>query len=172
MNKFGGRADLAWDEDSIKADAQVKLASQRLRSEMSKIKELTWQQKLDKEQIPFGHGACQPDGGLWFWKGKLIMSSESKKQNGRGNAIERWAKNFYICSKVNPRSTYLTLAVGEGVLPGKPIYETLYVFHEGKYNVDRIGAPTCHMREKGFTDDEVYDIMRRMLTGAIALEEV
>ena len=56
---------------------------------------LTAQVKLRSEQIPNGKGACQPDGLAWFWDGELIAVFEAKKQQNRGNAIERWYKNNF-----------------------------------------------------------------------------
>ena len=37
-----------------------------------KSKDLTVQKKLNQTQIPGGIGACEPDGGAWFYKGILI----------------------------------------------------------------------------------------------------
>jgi hypothetical protein len=48
---------------------------------------------------------CVPDGGMWFSADRsdttrlLQFVFEAKYQDVEGNAIERWNKNQYICSK-------------------------------------------------------------------------
>jgi hypothetical protein len=68
-----------------------------------------------------GGGACQPDGGLWFYNGALIAAFEAKYQGRGGNAIERWIKNYDVVRKKGPGSTYVTFASGAGTELGAPI---------------------------------------------------
>ena len=66
---------MAWDERSLKLDKQVKTASiavfQRLKK---RYPELQYERALPKHLILDGVGACQPDGGVWFYKGKMLKN--------------------------------------------------------------------------------------------------
>ena len=42
--------------------------------------QLTLQKKLSLRLIPGDKGACEPDGGAWFYNGVLIAVFEGKKQ--------------------------------------------------------------------------------------------
>jgi hypothetical protein len=106
---------VATDARARKLDEQCKHLMQDVYTELKKIyPKLTLQKKLTKAQIPGGIGACAPDGGAWFYRGVLIAVFEGKKQQDRGNAIERWFKNNFICRKVNPEVSYVTFCTGEG----------------------------------------------------------
>ena len=120
---------------------------------------LTSQVKLRLDQIPNGKGACQPDGHLWFWDGELIAVFEAKKQQDRGNAIERWYKNNYICRKISPNVSYVTFAVGEGAYAGGTIGRALSPAHDIGFDVYEPGGNSCFMNKKGFTAEEIESIM-------------
>ncbi len=124
---------------------------------------LRLQKKLTNDQIPGGVGACEPDGAAWFWDGKLIAAFEAKKQQNRGNAIERWYKNNYICRKLNPSMSYVTFVCGEGAVVGGVIHKALAVAHLPGFNVYTPGDNSCWMNPAGFTDEEVERIMLEVL---------
>ena len=100
MKRFNGgiqNGTVATDARARKLDEQCKHQKEDVYAELKKIyPELTLQKKLKKDQIPGGKGACEPDGGAWFYNNVLIAVFEGKKQQDRGNAIERWFKNNYI----------------------------------------------------------------------------
>jgi hypothetical protein len=125
---------------------------------------LTIQRKLTKSQIPYGIGALSPDGYCWFLDGKLVLVVEAKKQNNRGNAIERWYKNNYIARVVNPEVTYLTFASGDGAAENGVIYNTLYIAHEGDYNKVRPRKNSAFLSVDGFTVDTAQAIINETLT--------
>ncbi len=148
----------AGDALSKALDHQCKV----LRQELSKVfPELVMKKKLKKQDIPFGVGACAPDGGLWFKDGKLVVAIEGKKQGDGGNAIERWYKNHYICREINPEVSYITFAVGPGA--NTVIRTTLNIAHEGNFNQYIKGKNSCFISEEGFTIEQMRDIMQQVL---------
>ena len=109
------KGTVATDARARKLDEQCKHQKESVFAELKqKYPELTVQKKLTKEQIPGGIGACEPDGGAWFYNGVLIAVFEGKKQQDAGNAIERWFKNNFICRLINPNVSYVTFCTGEG----------------------------------------------------------
>ncbi len=122
------------------------------------------QKKLKPSQIPGGIGACAPDGSVWFWDGKLIATFEAKKQQNRGNAIERWFKNNFICRAVNPDVSYITFTCGEGAVVGGVIHKTLAVAHPSGFNVYTPKGNSCWMKPEGFTDEEIEAHMMTVIT--------
>ncbi len=133
---------------------------------------LTVQRKLSATQIPNGRGACQPDGYLWFWDGKLICTFEAKKQQDRGNAIERWHKNHTICRLINPEVSYVTYAVGEGAYTDGTIGRALSPVHAGGFNVYVPGGNSTFFSKKGFTPSEIGESMIRIIEERISHEPV
>ena len=162
---------VATDEAASKLDTQCKTISCRvlLALQAKYGKELTLQKKLDKTQIPGGIGACAPDGSLWFWKGTLIAAFEAKKQQNRGNAIERWYKNNFVCRAVNPDMSYVTFACGEGAVVGGVIHKALAIAHIPGFDVYVPGRNSCWMKPEGFSDEEVEAIMMQVLTERICV---
>lgn len=62
----------------------------------------------------------QPDGGLWFKYGDLVLAFEAKKQEARGNADERWDKNYGLCKyHINENVMYVTFLYGSGFEDGE-----------------------------------------------------
>ena len=120
---------------------------------------LTIQTKLRPEQIPNGRGACQPDGFAWFWDGELIAVFEAKKQQDRGNAIERWYKNNYICRRLGPNVSYVTFAIGEGAYESGTIWHALSPAHDSGANVYVPGGNSCFMKTAGWTESEISAFM-------------
>lgn len=165
-------------------DARCREVSQRLCDEyLSSIPGLTFQKKLSFEQMGHSLGACQPDGGLFFYKKTLILALEGKYQNEHGNAIERWYKNHHILrnsKRFKPGIlSYITICTGNGAneptgkivrgrIKGKVIYNTLAdahlnIHHVVEYNQYRAGDNSAYMCPDGVTTDFIYDIMKTAL---------
>ena len=152
------KGQIAGDALAIKQDKLCK----KLRNRLSNINiNVGMKKKLRKDDIPYGEGSCSPDGGLWFKDKTLSVVFEVKKQGEKGNAIERWYKNFYICQKINPDVTYITFATGPGA--SSTMKKTLNIAHEGIFNQYRKGKACCFISEKGFTEKEMFDIMSKVL---------
>ena len=128
-----------------------------------KSKDLTVQKKLNQTQIPGGIGACEPDGGAWFYKGILIAVFEGKKQQNRGNAIERWFKNQYICRSINPQVSYVTFATGGGAKANGTIGKALNIAHLNGFNKYVPGGNSCFMNEDTIDKDEMNGIMHEVI---------
>ena len=128
-----------------------------------KSKDLTVQKKLDQSQIPGGIGACEPDGGAWFYKGILIAVFEGKKQQNRGNAIERWFKNNFICRSINPQVSYVTFATGEGAKADGTIGKALNIAHLNGFNKYVPGGNSCFMNTDTIDKDEMNSIMHEVI---------
>jgi len=177
MAKKGGiqPGTVASSAASKKIDKQVKIASLDLFEELKDvIPGLTYQGKLNKDQIPGGVGACQPDGGIWLLNGKPIVASEAKKQGKGGNAIERWYNNSFILRTVNKDIMYATFATGEGALKNSTIWSTLHIAVEGNYNMIREKSESygqdgvsVFLSESDFDYDFVKATMKEIVLKAI-----
>lgn len=171
------KGTVATDEAAAKIDRQIHRINRELFVEFD-IPDLTWQPKLYTDQQPTGHESCAPDGGIWFYKGQVILASEAKKQGSKGNAIERWYDNFDILKLVNPDIFYVTFARGAGVLEGNPIHKKLYRVVEGKYNTirqksenlqfSRFDNNSVFLNVDGFDDDFIKDKIRTILRLALS----
>jgi hypothetical protein len=152
---------VAMDKDARTLDKHCKSQAEVLRESLVPRYEgrLTAQVKLRSEQIPNGKGACQPDGLAWFWDGELIAVFEAKKQQNRGNAIERWYKNNYICRKASSNVSYVTFAIGAGAYENGTIGCALSPAHDAGFDVYVPGGNSCFMNKSGFTESEVRAIM-------------
>lgn len=128
-----------------------------------KSEDLTVQKKLNQTQIPGGIGACEPDGGAWFYKGILIAVFEGKKQQNRGNAIERWFKNNFICRSINPQVSYVTFATGEGAKADGTIGKALNIAHLNGFNKYVPGGNSCFMNTDTIDKDEMNSIMHEVI---------
>lgn len=131
--------------------------------------DVTFEKKLKASEIPGGIGACQPDGGLWYYKGKLIAAFEAKKQGDGGNAIERWFKNNYICRLLAPNISYVTFAAGPGASRTGVIQKTLNVAHLEGVNKLNVGGNSLFLCVEGFTPEQIRDTMLETLLAAIQL---
>lgn len=120
------------------------------------------QRKLRQDQVPGGLVGCEPDGGAWFLNGRLVAVFEGKKQGVRGNAIERWYKNQFVCRTMNPSVCYVTFAVGEGARSGEVIERILSPAHE-RFNEFIPCGNSCFLSPEGFTKEEIERIMRKVL---------
>lgn len=128
-----------------------------------KSEDLTVQKKLNQNQIPGGIGACEPDGGAWFYKGILIAVFEGKKQQNRGNAIERWFKNNFICRSINPQVSYVTFATGEGAKADGTIGKALNIAHLNGFNKYVPGGNSCFMNTDTIDKEEMNGIMHEVI---------
>ena len=153
---------------SDKIDKQVRRISKKVHAKLkSKYPKLERYHKLPKKYLFEGIGACSPDGGVWFYDGKLIAALEAKHQGPKGNAIERWFKNYHHIVETNPRCPLVTFATGKGTLPGKPIYKSLYRPVRGRYDVIRPSGPSVFLNEVGFSDEFVENTITRFIESEI-----
>jgi hypothetical protein len=115
--------------ESIKIDKDLKLIRDKLKVEFeSQFEDLRCVRKLISSNYNF-ITPCEPDGGLWFYKDRLVVVFEAKKQQDRGNAIERWYKNNYVARLINPQVSYVTFCRGEGATPTGQIGKILDAAH-------------------------------------------
>lgn len=163
MKRFNGgiqNGTVATDARARKLDEQCKHQKEDVYAELNKIyPELILQKKLRKDQIPGGKGACEPDGGAWFYNNVLIAVFEGKKQQDRGNAIERWFKNNYICRKINPDVSYVTFCTGEGAYDDGQIGKALSVAHLEGFNQYNAGDNSAYLNTDCFTKQQINTIM-------------
>ena len=142
----------AWDSASLRHDRIVREASKEAEKILQeRYPDIKRHHKVLKDSLPTKTGACSPDGGAWYYKDKFVAAFEAKKQGPRGNAIERWYKNYFLVSQLNARCPLVTYAIGEGVREGNPIHVILHAAHGGEYNPNKAKniADSFEMR-KGF----------------------
>lgn len=156
---------VATDAQAKEIDSLVKSIAAELSAELS-IEGLTFAKKLKQSQIPFGVGSCEPDGGVWMLDGVPVFFAESKKQGSKGNAIERWFKNYDTMKSINPLVFSATFCTGEGTLPGNPIWKTLHRPCEGKFNEKRKGV-SVFMDKDAFGRDFVKQQMKDLILEAV-----
>ena len=154
------KGTVATDARARKLDEQCKHQKDSVFAELKQqYPKLTLQKKLTKVQIPGGKGACEPDGGAWFYNGVLIAVFEGKKQQDRGNAIERWFKNNYICRKINPDVSYVTFCTGEGAYDDGQIGKALSVAHLEGFDQYNAGDNSAYLNTDCFTKQQINTIM-------------
>jgi len=163
----------ATDSLARSLDDGCKNNTQEVLSELQSVygNKITFKKKLDKTEIPGGVGACQPDGGLWYFEGRLIAAFEAKKQGEGGNAIERWFKNNFICRLISTDVSYVTFAAGPGAREKGVIEKTLSVAHLKGFNKLVSGENSLFLSEEGFTQNEIKAIMIQAITSAILNHE-
>ena len=165
---------VATDAVAAKLDKQCKTISKKVFDTL-KVKygdKIKFQVKLTKAQVPGGIGACAPDGSLWFWDGKLIAAFEAKKQQNKGNAIERWHKNHSMCRIINPKVSYITFACGEGAVVGGTIHKAIAFQHLNGFDKYVPGENSCWMKPSGFEDEEIEKIMLEVIEERITSQSV
>lgn len=150
-------------DDGCKSCAQEVFASLTVKYGNS----LTFKKKLDKSEIPGNVGACQPDGGLWYFENKLIAAFEAKKQGNGGNAIERWFKNNFICRMIAPKVSYVTFGIGPGACENGVIPKCLAVAHLNGLNELHPEANSLFLSKNGFTGDQIKAIMIQTIVTAV-----
>ena len=159
---------VAMDAAAKKLDTTCKEVKEEVYKQLkNEFPELTLQRKLLAEQIPGGVGACEPDGGAWFYKDKLIAVFEAKKQGDKGNAIERWFKNAFICIAINPDVTYVTFCTGDGAYIGGVMYKALAVAHPKGFNHLYPQKCSCFMNINGHDREFIVHIMKKALRESI-----
>ena len=176
----GGIQDgtVATDARARKLDDQCKHIKDSIFAVLkSSYPKLTLQRKLTKEQIPGGIGACEPDCGVWFYDGVLILVGEGKKQQDRGNAIERWFKNNFICRLINPQVSYITFCTGEGAyrfwdkLLGRLTYgqivKALNIAHLFGFNQYNPGENSAFLNTDCFIKQDINTIMVQVISERI-----
>tara|TARA_B100000902_G_C26685751_1_gene609990 strand:+ start:46 stop:585 length:540 start_codon:yes stop_codon:yes gene_type:complete len=160
---------------TVATDARARMMDnhcKELREEVSEtltpiFEGLEVQKKLEQNQIPGGVGACEPDGGAWFYNGILIAVFEGKKQQNRGNAIERWYKNNYVCRSINPQVSYVTFATGGGATANGTIGKALNIAHLNGFNKYVPGGNSCFLNPDSIDKDEMLNIMKEVITERI-----
>ena len=126
--------------------------------------------KFQPQDIPGGMASCAPDGGIWYNnKDQIVAIFEGKKQGAVGNAHERWYMNRRIAHVLAPQARYVTFCSGQGVLPHNSMYRGLSfaLASEGKpvaWNVLHAQGTSFYGQELGFSDQELYDIMKQAIT--------
>ena len=159
---------VATDARARKLDDQCKNLKDEVYTKLRKIyPKLILQKKLSKKQIPGKKGACEPDGGAWFYDNVLIVVVEGKKQQDRGNAIERWFKNNYICRLISPQVSYVTFCTGEGAYENGKIGNTLDVAHLDGLNKYNPGKNSAFLKTDCFTKQFINDIMVEVISERI-----
>lgn len=155
----------ATTKKSKQLDQAVKKAAHKLAREFAS-QGVICRQKIDNVETPGGGASCAPDGGLWYINGKILASFEAKYQGKRGNADERWHKNWNILRILNENIIYVTFAAGESVHNQfrKNINIALYEYgNDNKFNQTHLRGPSLYLDEAGFTDKQVEDIMRSVI---------
>lgn len=106
---------------------------------------------------------CMPDGGMWFSADRdsprqLQFAFEAKYQQDGGNAIERWAKNYLLCYRLNPDVKYVTFMSGEGAAHGG-------VLHRFGESMTQVNGPNCmfYYEPEGFSQEAIFNIMNSVL---------
>lgn len=159
---------VATDANARRLDEQCKNIKDDVFTVLSETyPELTLQRKLSKDQIPGGIGACEPDGGAWFYKGVLVAVFEGKKQQDAGNAIERWFKNNYICKMINPSVSYVTFCTGEGAYDTGVIGKALNIAHLNGFNEYFAGMNSAFMSIDPFTREFINATMIEVISERI-----
>jgi len=166
---------VATDARARKLDKQCKHVKDEIFALLqARYPQLTLQKKLTKDQIPGGIGACEPDGGAWFYNGVLIAVFEGKKQQDRGNAIERWFKNNFVCRAINPDVSYVTFCTGEGAyriwdkmlgnLTYGQIVKALNIAHLEGFDQYNPGGNSAYLNTDCFTKEFLSAIMIKVIT--------
>lgn len=151
----------AWDADSLKLDQFLKECRDEIPTKNFVMKkQFTKQDKIDLVGDDcFGFA---PDGGAWFWNGKLVAVFEAKKQNEGGNAYERWWDNAATAQYINPDVYYVTFCTGKGAATDKCLDKL-----RRKAKIMAGKNFQFYLNEDGFTKQEVFDIMKKVLEKCI-----
>ena len=152
--------------------------------------DLVYRKKLESHEIPGGIGSCEPDGGIWFYHDKIIVSIEGKSQGLLGNAGQRWYQNIDILRTFTSNMTYITFGAGESAelvytnekghvkKDGTPYHVGLmwdmhFAHCEGRgvINEMKLGVNNYYPRIEGFTLEEMESIMEKTIIAAIEAAE-
>ncbi len=149
----------ASDEGSKRLDTDLKDIARELAVELRHITGVELKTAVPKTDTIT---PCVPDGGAWYYRGRLVAVFEAKKQQNAGNAIERWYKNMYRCRALNPEVSYVTFCRGEGAQPTGVMGVALDVAHDG-WNEYYPGGNSCWMDPAGFTKEFLNETMRAVI---------
>ena len=118
---------------------------------------------IGRNDHPVLRRGCSPDGGIWFdQSGKAVAAFETKKRGKKGNAHERWFKNFMFIGHIYKGIRYVTFASGEGCGSGMgEDFHTVLEMHGRKENIMYPDGASFFFSPDGFTDAEVIEIMRK-----------
>jgi hypothetical protein len=150
----------ASDEASKKIDRDLKAIRDQLAIELSGVSGLTMKVRIPKTDTLT---PCEPDGGAWYYRDDLVAVFEAKKQQDKGNAIERWYKNMYRCRKLNQHVSYVTFCRGSGAHPAGQMGKLLDVAHEQGWDEYFPEENSCWLSPSGFTYDWLYSKMREVI---------
>jgi hypothetical protein len=117
----------AWDLMSRQNEKTLRSVVRKIRKDFP---DLSWKHKLSPDEIYGGKGACSPDGGIFYLKGRAFLALEAKKQGDTGNAVERWCKNADHIRRLSGCSL-LSFFTGEGAPSGCTMSEILNSWHYG-----------------------------------------
>lgn len=154
------KAGVAWDEKSRQLDENLKRSRDKLKVKYEKLKCFN---RLSKEQKYLLVGdncfSFAPDGGAWFDnEGKLLAAFEAKKQGKLGNAYERWWDNAITAKHINKDVVYVTFCSGKGADTNECLDKL-----KRKAEIMMGSNYRFHLSPEGFTEQEIYDIMSRVL---------
>lgn len=109
--------------DSTGLEKITRGALEALRSKF--VAGVTWRKGIAGDELKTMLGSrlaaniagMSPDGGMFFKNGQLLMVIECKKQGPKGNAIERWFKNWLMADALSCKR-YVTLCMRDGFYGG------------------------------------------------------
>lgn len=149
--------------ESAQLDADMRIAAKQAMDILAPdYPRLTWARDI-KRANDYCVGMC-PDGGCWYYDGKLIMVAEAKYQGPKGNAAERWYKNYFMAFRRNPEVSYLTFVSGAGSaekVSARKIFTTCLAELDMPLTWDIInpGAPSFYGKTYGFEMDNIVSVM-------------
>ena len=129
-----------------------------------------WRSTLDSDALKEAFGSklkspiagFQPDGGIFLSKeGKPEVVFESKHQGERGNALERWYKNFAIAKRLGCKR-YVTFCSGDGFFDN----------NSGVRQIGDIVAIEDPLREDLWEDNNSALVFYRFRTSQEALKQM
>lgn len=113
---------VAWDDASRKLDKNTRDAAELLKKDFPELRCVKRMSRQDKfKYVGDDCFGFSPDGGAWFFGDKLLVVFESKKQNMKGNANERWYDNATTAQYINKDVKYHTFCTGSGVVYDGPL---------------------------------------------------
>ena len=159
------QAQVCSTRESLQLDGDLKQVSKRVAEDIKvKYPEVTHTKKFNSHTHAAG---CEPDGGIFWYKGEPIVACEGKHQGAKGNAIERWYKNNFVLRQLNHNITYITFATGEGAYPDRVIGKTLSPAHHLGYNYHSVGENVCYLRPEGISNQEMYTLITEAIESQV-----
>ena len=151
-------AKICSTKESLVLDSSLKtIAKQVLKDLQTTYPDLTFERRYKSKNHSAG---CQPDGGIWYYQGRLILAAEAKHQGKGGNAIERWYKNNFVLRQISSTFTYITYVTGAGAVDNGIICKILSPAHPQGYNNYYLGANVCYTEPEGFLPQVIYESLK------------